>query len=107
MSGEALALVVTARYAGAIGYAEVFDCRVISTVSGALEQDRIRLTVLPDDGERLAFLAAHPPPAEIEIGFAAAGRDEPYATAPITGFVGDDRAAWRVTCMREAGGGAG
>lgn len=101
---QQLILVVTASYAGAIGYAEVFECQVRKKIAGALEDEAIRLTVLPKDKEKLSFLSAHLHPQEIELGFAMARTKEPYGLAPITGFVDKGKTSWEVTSMREAHG---
>ena len=104
MGDAHLVLVATASYAGAVGFAHVYDCRVRERVVGTLDEDRIRLTVLAGDKERIAFLAAHPPPQAIELGFTMLRQGEPYRSAPITGFVDQEHRSWEVTYMREARG---
>jgi hypothetical protein len=101
MSDIHLILLVTATYAGAIGFADVFECRVQKLIAGNLQQDAIKLTILPSDKDRLQVLSAHPPPHEIEIGFAIAGKNEPYGVAPVSGFVDRAGTSWQVMYMHE------
>jgi hypothetical protein len=104
VSEPQLVILATASYAGAVGYAELYRCRVRETLVGDLNEDEVRLTVLPGDRERIAFLTAHPEPQEIEIGFSMASSDAPYPMVPITGFVDSGRRAWQVEYIHEAGG---
>ena len=103
MGDAQLVLVATASYAGAIGFGEVYDCRVRERIVGALDEDTIRLTVLASDTDRSAFLASHPPPQAIELGFTMLRTGEPYRLAPISGFVDKENTSWEITYMREAG----
>jgi hypothetical protein len=100
--GVQLVLIVTATYAGAIGYGEVYDCSVQKVVAGSIDQPRIPLTVLAGDERTLQFINAHLQPARIEITFTLHRRDEPYSTAPITGFVDKSRTSWTIDSIREA-----
>jgi hypothetical protein len=102
MSDAQLVLVVTATYAGAIGYAEVFRCRVRERLVGTLEDGEIRLTVLAGDKDKIAFLTSHQHPQEIELGFTVVRKDEPYRTAPISGFVDQENTSWEIVYLREA-----
>ena len=102
MSDAQLVLVVTATYAGAIGYGEVFRCRVRERLAGTLEDDELKLTVLAGDKDKIAFLTSHQHPEEIEIGFTMVRKDEPYRTAPISGFVDRANTSWEIAYLREA-----
>ena len=104
MDDAQLVLVATASYASAVGFAEVYDCRVWECIVGTLDEDTIRLTVLAGDKDRSAFLGSHPPPQAIELGFVMRRKGEPYRLAPITGFVDKENTSWEITYMREAGG---
>jgi hypothetical protein len=104
MGDAQLVLVVTASYAGAVGFGEVYDCRVRERIVGALDEDTIRLTVLAGDKDQSAFLGSHPPPQVIELGFVMRRKGEPYRLAPISGFVDEEHTSWEITSMREAGG---
>lgn len=99
---DTLILVVTASHAGVVGFGDVFTCEVQEVRTGALEESRIRLTVLAGDREHLEFLRAHPDPRRIEVGFRLHRRNEPYGMAPVSGFVDQDRTSWTVEFMREA-----
>jgi hypothetical protein len=101
MSDE-LSLIVTVSYAGAIGYAELYECRVKERIVGTLEENKIRLTVLTSDKDKLSFLSSHLHPQEIELGFRMVRRKEPYGLAPISGFVDKQNTSWQVKYMREA-----
>ena len=104
MGDAQLVLVATVSYAGAVGFAEVYDCRVRECIVGAMDEDTIRLTVLAGDKDRSSFLSSHPPPQAIELGFVMRRKGEPYRLAPISGFVDEEHASWEITYMREAGG---
>jgi hypothetical protein len=104
MSDAQLVLVVTATYAGAIGYAEVSNCQVRERHVGTLDESEIRLTVLAGDKDKIAFLASHPHPQEIEIGFTMVRKDEPYRLAPISGFVDQDSTSWEIMYLRDSHG---
>jgi len=102
---EALPLVirVAATYSGQVGFGEVFTCHIRAVLTGRLAESVISLTVLAGDKEKIGFLTAHPSPQEIELGLAMGRRDEPYALAPITGFVDAERSSWEIRYMRAAG----
>lgn len=102
---EALPLVlrVAATYSGPVGFGHLFTCQIRTVLAGRLAESEISLTVLAGDKERIAFLAAHPSPEEIELGFTMGRRDEPYAVAPITGFVDAERSSWEISYMRATG----
>ena len=102
MSDAELILIVTASYAGAIGYAEVYTCQVRARIAGNLEENEIRLTVLAGDKETIEFFSAHPPPQEIKLGFTVGKTGEPYRLAPISGFVDQDNTSWTIRYVREA-----
>jgi hypothetical protein len=104
MSDAELILVATATYAGAVGFGEVYRCRVRERLAGTLEEDEIRLTVLAGDKETNRFLASHLDPQEIELGFTKGSTDEPYRLAPISGFVDQDSTSWVIEYVREANG---
>ncbi len=102
MSHVQLILVVTATYTGAVGYGDVFECRIVEQRSGPEMEGKLALTVVAGDEARGTFLLSHRPPHKVEITFVRRRENEPYATAPITGFVDASRRSWEVVDMREA-----
>lgn len=102
MGTEKLVLVVSATYAGAVGFGEVFACAVRKVLAGKLSEARINLTVVASDQDKSAFLMEHLDPAAIEIGFTLHAEDEPYGLAPISGFVDKSRRSWQIDYLREA-----
>ena len=102
MAAEELVLVVSAKYAGAVGFGDVFACGVKKVLAGKLSESRINLTVLASDQDKSAFLMEHMDPATVEIGFTPQSEDEPYDLAPVSGFVDKSRRSWRIGYLREA-----
>lgn len=96
-----MVLIVTATYVGAVGYGDVYDCQIRKVVTGDILEPRIRVSVLAGDREKSRFFADHPSPAEIEIGFVMARKNEPYHMAPISGFVDRAKTSWQITSMRK------
>jgi hypothetical protein len=95
-----LVVIGTASYKASIGYADVYDLQVRDVLAGAFAAPSITVTILAGDKERSSFLADHPAPVEVEIEFAAVGENEPYATAPVSGFVDEQRRSWEIRSMR-------
>lgn len=102
MSDSPLVLIVAASYAGAIGYAEVFNCQIRETSGGTLEESTVRLNILASDKDWIGFLFSHPHPQEIELAFTLGKTDEPYRSAPISGFVDRHNTSWKLMSVREA-----
>lgn len=98
--GDRLVLVVSASYVGAVGFGEIFNCQIDRIVSGALDAPSIRLSIMPKHKDWLALLRAHLHPAQVEIGFNVHQHNEPYNTAPISGFVDPARTSWNVEFIR-------
>ena len=96
-----LIVVGTASYKASIGYGDLYDLQVREVLAGKLDVRSVKLTILAGDKENASFLASHPAPDEIEIEFAPVAENEPYATAPVSGFVDDDRTSWEISAMRE------
>lgn len=98
-----LVLLVAAAYTGTVGFGDVYTCQVRGVLVGTLTESAIRLTVLANDKETSAFLAAHLSPQEIELAFKMAPRNDRYALAPITGFVDAGRTSWELEYLRKGG----
>lgn len=99
---ERLILVVTASFLGAIGYGDVYRCRVVQVILGDLEDQEINLTILAGDRATLTFMSDHVEPVEIEIGCRKRAEDEPYFQMPISGFIDHNRTSWEIEYTREA-----
>ena len=99
---QELVLVVSASYFGAIGYGDIYRCQVEQRITGTLSENVINVTILASDKERNNFFRTHPSPVKIEISFTIARKGEPYSLAPISGFVDNDKTAWKIKYMREA-----
>ena len=100
-AADDLVLVVTATYVGAVGYGDVYDCQIKKVVAGEIIEPTIRVSVLSGDKQNSSFFADQQFPAEIEIGFAMARKNEPYQLAPISGFVDQDKTSWQITYLRQ------
>jgi hypothetical protein len=98
---DELIVVGTASYKASIGYGDLYDVQVRDLVAGALDAPSITVTILAGDKENSSFLASHLDPVEVEIEFAPVGKNEPYSTAPVSGFVDKDRTSWEIKTMRE------
>src|SRR5215208_3517244 len=101
-TSDQLIVAVTASYKGAVGFGEIFDCKITRVLAGTIDEPRIRLSVLANDKDKLRFISAHLHPAEIEIGFTANQKDEPYSLSPISGFVDKSKTSWGIKFIREA-----
>jgi hypothetical protein len=99
-SNAQLILVVTASYKGSVGFGDIFDCEIKQVIAGSIDETRIKLSVLAADRDTLAFISEHLNPTQIEIGFAIHQTDEPYNTAPISGFVDKSKTSWKVEFIR-------
>jgi len=102
MEGAQLIVTATATYKATVGYGDLYDCEIRRVLAGELDQERIELSILAGDQESQALLSSHPGPAEIEIAFRLNRTDEPYARAPISGFVDDARTSWEIVSVRPA-----
>lgn len=96
-----LILIVTATYVGAVGYGDVFECRIQKVLAGAITESSIRVSVLASDKERARLFSDNPAPAQIEIGFAMLHKNEPYRTLPISGFVDKDKTSWEIVYLKK------
>jgi hypothetical protein len=92
-------------YRATVGYGDVYDCRVVELLDGALADPAITLTVMAAD-VRLSQLLASAGNAAVELTFVRRSSDEPYAMAPITGFVDITRVSWELTSARSPDPGA-
>ena len=96
-----LVLILAASYTGSVGYGDVFECQVKSVLAGSMSDAAIRLTILAGDKKNARFISSHLRPAEIEVGFKMVRKDEPYSTAPISGFVDKSRVSWEIEFVQE------
>ena len=99
MVEEVLRVRVRPEFIGAVGFGDVYECRVVEVQEGGLEDASLKVTVLPADRELAALLTGR---RELELGFAKHKENEPYALTPISGFVDRNRISWRITDAREA-----
>lgn len=99
MVGGVLRVRVRPEFVGAVGFGDVYDCRVVEVLEGELEDASLNVTVSPADRELGALLAGQ---NEVELAFAKKNENEPYAFASISGFVDGNRTSWRITDAREA-----
>ena|SRR5690349_20234458 len=99
---DRLTLIVAASYAGAVGFADVFDCKVKRVINGAMTDAGTRLFVLANDRENLTFISDHLDPAEIEIGFKIIPDVKLDDIPPASGFVDSTGTYWGVESIREA-----
>lgn len=99
-----LILVVTASYAGSIGYGDLYECQIKKIIAGTINESNIRISILAGDRDKSNFLSSHLYPMEVEIGFTMVRKDEPYRLAPISGFVDKDKTSWEIKYMRETQG---
>lgn len=97
-----LVLCVTASYAGAVGFGEIFDCEILEVVVGEIDETRIRLSIVAGDKDKLNYLLAHLHPAQIKIGFTLHRKGEPYGMSPISGFVDKDKTSWKIDFIGDA-----
>lgn len=102
--GASLTLVVSAFYAGAVGFGDIFDCQIRRVSAGITPDSTIQLSILPSDQAWLNMLLAHLAPAEVEIGFVAHQHGEPYEVMPISGFVDSTRTSWKIVFIHETHG---
>jgi hypothetical protein len=96
-----LVLVVTASYAGAIGYGDLYKCHVTKVISGTLSEETITVSILANDKEKVNFMSSHLEPVQIEIGFNMLRKGEPYRMAPVSGFVDRENTSWEIGYMRK------
>jgi hypothetical protein len=92
---------VKPEFSRAVGFAEVYECKVLEVLEGGLAEASVEVTVLPEDRELGALMARQD---EVELTLARQNEDEPRGLAPISGFVDDNRTSWRITDAREATG---
>ncbi len=93
---------VTAAYRATVGYGDLYECHVVEVLEGSLTDSVITVSVLAADAD-LSTLLASDGLAGVELGFTRLNRDEPYAIAPLTGFVDSRRNSWQVTYARRPG----
>lgn len=94
-----LMLLVTAAGDEAIGYAEIFSCKIRKVICGSLSDETIEMVLMAGDRNEIAFFRAHDGKGEIELDFAprprAAGFD------PFTGFKDSTGNPWNLISFRE------
>ena len=98
MVGGVLRVRVRPKFIGAVGFGDVYECRVAEILEGELEDASLKVTVSPADRELSALLAGQ---TEVELVFAKDKENEPYALATISGFVDRNRTSWRIVDTRE------
>jgi hypothetical protein len=86
----------TVAYRATVGYGDLYECRVDEVLEGSLLDSSLILSVLAADADLSALLASGGA-SGLELSFAMLRGDEPYAIAPITGFVDSRRTSWRLT----------
>jgi hypothetical protein len=99
-----LLLRLTASWQGAVGFGNVYRGRITRVLSGSLPQEEIAITVLASDMQTEAFFAAHPEPAEFEMVCHSEDSGQPYPMMPISGFVDEQRNAWKIDSLKAVSG---
>jgi hypothetical protein len=89
-------------YRATVGYGDLYECRVENVLEGSLVDSTITVSVLAADAELSALLMSHGA-SGLELGFTRLRGGEPYAIAPISGFVDSQRTSWQITCARKSG----
>lgn len=92
-----LIVIATVLYKGAVGFGDVFECHVTNVKSGKLDEEKINLTILASDKDKLKFFSNNLHPVKIEIEFKENKKNEPYGMVPISGFVDKSRTSWEIT----------
>ncbi|MEL6812053.1 MAG: hypothetical protein AAFP76_12015 [Bacteroidota bacterium] len=85
-----------------VGYGDVYMCDVKATEKGVMEDQQVRIVVLPQDKGRFDLLSSEKQ-GVLEIGFVKKQVDEPYAIMPINGFVDSDKTSWEIVFVKHLG----
>lgn len=91
-----LELEVKVKYAGAIGYANLFQGKVVKVVSGIIPDTSILISVLPGDIANLIKLERAHENVVLNLFFLFNKSGEKYSTTYITGFVDSDKNSWKL-----------
>ncbi|MEQ1564152.1 MAG: hypothetical protein ABMA64_00850 [Myxococcota bacterium] len=82
----------------AVGYGNVYPCRVDEVQRGAVDASELRLVVLAGDPRDAWFTNG----GSFVLEFDRHGTGEPYPLMPLTGFVDDARTSWTLRSARRA-----
>lgn len=91
-----LELEVKVKYFGAIGYANLFQGRVVSVVSGIMPDTLILISVLPGDTANFIKLSRTRENVILNLFFVFNKSREKHSTAYITGFVDSEKNSWKL-----------
>jgi hypothetical protein len=100
MEPEQLILLVTASFASAVGFGDVYKCQVMHVMLGNLDDQEIMVTILAGDKVNSAFLSTHLETVAIEMGCKQRAMNEPYALMPISGFVDKNKTSWEIEYLK-------
>ena len=98
---EKLIMKVTAYYSASIGYADIFKCQIVQTLSGVIDEGEINVTILAGDKVNLNFISTHLGGIEFEMGCNKKRTNEPYSMMPISGFVDKNRTSWEIEYLKD------
>lgn len=91
-----LELEVKVKYAGAVGYANLFQGKVVKVVSGIIPDTSVLISVLPGDTAYFIKLKRAHEDVVLNLFFLFNKSGEKYSTAYITGFVDSDKNSWKL-----------
>jgi len=92
---------VTASFAGAIGYGNVYNCNLTKEIVGNLDEKRITVTILSSDSVNLAFMSSHLNGVEFEMSCKKRKDNETYSVMAISGFVDKKRTSWDIEYLKD------
>ena len=85
----------------AVGYGNVYNCKVNKTEKGFVEDTTLSIVVLAGDNQKDSiFLNSSITKNKLEIGFKKYRESEPYKMMPISGFVDCNNTSWKVTYIK-------
>ena len=79
----------------AVGYGEVYACKVLDVLEGDFASDSLLLTILAGDTLNEVLLAYSKD--KVEITFKKNKENEPYQIVPISGMVDPQKTSWLIT----------
>ncbi|WP_144911084.1 hypothetical protein [Mucilaginibacter frigoritolerans] len=97
---DKLIIIVKASFAGLIGYGSVYQCQVLKTVKGNINESNITITILQNDTVNQSFLSSHTG-LQFEMGLKIKAHNEPYNLMPISGFVDDNKTSWEIEYLKD------
>src|SRR5438093_6954658 len=103
MESKAANLVVRmiVKFAGAVGYGEVFEGTILRVVTGQLADERVSIVILAGDTVNGMFLSSRLDSHEIEMGCHRKDINVVYPMMPISGFVDRSGTCWEIDYLKD------